>query len=390
MNLHRQPASIALLFFICRLMLFIALPLEGLRGYGDLAHFYQLAQMGRPFIDFWVEFPPLFPFLTSLLYRLSGGQEHVFDFLLVLILSLCQAVTVVLFARLAQRFDPDRASGKVWIFFAMLLVLPYGWWYFDSLAVLALLLGLCWLLEGKDLPAGLAIAAGILTKWFPGLLLATVWRWHPPRRALLVSLVALLIPLLVFGGLFLASPDLTTASLRSQAAKGSWETVWALIDGNFITGNFGPLTERTDPGTASLPRGNPARFPPALTLIPFALAGLFLFLRSRLDSPRQAVSFLGLTWAIFLLWTPGWSPQWVLYLLPLIMLVFTDRTAFLASSALILVNLLEWPLLLSRGFFQGLLLTVPLRTLLIGLLAVLFYYDVFPSRRTRKESLLER
>ena len=40
----------------------------------------------------------------------------------------------------------------------------------------------------------------------------------------------------------------------------------------------------------------------------------------------------------------------------------------LFAALLILINLLEWPLLLSRGMFWGLYLTVPLRTALIALL----------------------
>ena len=36
---------------------------------------------------------------------------------------------------------------------------------------------------------------------------------------------------------------------------------------------------------------------------------------------RSAIAFLGVTWCLFLIWSPGYSPQWVLYLLPLILLV---------------------------------------------------------------------
>jgi hypothetical protein len=372
-----MPASLAALFTLCRLMLLIALPLEGLRGFGDFTHFFQLARLGRPFFDFWVEFPPVFPFFSRLLYLLSGGQEHVYDYLLALALTLCQAACVYLFAYLAERFYPAEAAGRrSWVFFALMLVLPYGWWYFDPLAVLALLLGLAWILEGRGWQAGIVIAAGVLTKWFPGLLLAAAWRWLPGRGAASLTMTGLGIPILVFGVLYLASPELTAASLRSQAAKGSWETVWALVDGNFNTGNFGPLSERADPQAASTPRGNPPKFPAYATLIPFALAGLFLFLRARPEDPRQATAFLGLACSIFFLWAPGWSPQWVLYLLPLILLALPEREGLLAAAALLLVNLLEWPVLLSRGYFQGLLATIPVRTLLIGLLAVLFYQEI--------------
>ncbi|TLN26689.1 hypothetical protein FDZ74_01690, partial [bacterium] len=64
------------LFLLARIVLFLALPLEGLHGYGDFVTFFSVAQIpGWPFLNYWVEFPPLFPFLSELLYRLSGGQQ---------------------------------------------------------------------------------------------------------------------------------------------------------------------------------------------------------------------------------------------------------------------------------------------------------------------------
>ncbi len=63
----------------------------------------------------------------------------------------------------------------------------------------------------------------------------------------------------------------------------------------------------------------------------------------------------------------------MLYLLPLILLALPSRRAYLVALLFVLVNLAEWPLLLSRGMFWTLFLTVPLRALLFVLLAVMFY-----------------
>jgi hypothetical protein len=181
---------------------------------------------------------------------------------------------------------------------------------------------------------------------------------------------------LVYTGLYVASPSLTLASISSQGSKGSWETVWALLDGNFQTGNFGSEAERFDATAARLPRGEPARLPPWLTLIPFAVLGAWLWWKARLQDDRAVVAFLGLTWCIFLIWSPGWSPQWVLYLLPLILLALPEREGLLLALALVMINLLEWPVMLSRGYNWGLWLTIPVRTLLIVLLAVEFWKSV--------------
>ena len=51
----RRPAGDQLrmvgLFLAARAFLLISLPLEGLRGYGDFQHFFNLAKLGWPFLD---------------------------------------------------------------------------------------------------------------------------------------------------------------------------------------------------------------------------------------------------------------------------------------------------------------------------------------------------
>lgn len=380
---NSQQRYIPLLFLASRSLMIIALPLEGLYGYGDFRSFFGLAGMGLPFFDYWVEFPPLFPFLSTFLYHLAAGREHVYSYLLVFSLSLAQAGSLALFLRLAtQIYGVQAGSRRVWVYFAIITGLAYGWWYFDPLPVFLMLLGLVWLLEGRDLQAGLSLGLGALTKYFPVLVLAVAWRYRPMRKAWLATTITLGAVLAVWLSLYLLSPDMTTASFRSQASKGSWETVWALIDGNLHTGNFGPLLERFDPLTADLARGNPARLSPWLTLPIFAALGAWFYRRAKPAQSsdivgktaiyQKAVSFLGFVWCLFLLWTPGYSPQWVLYLVPLILLALPAREAYLITAALILVNLLEWPLLLSRGYFSSLWITIAIRTFLLVLLAISF------------------
>ncbi len=361
-------------FLAARMVLLIGLPLEGLRGYGDLLHFFRLAELGVPFFDLWVEFPPLFPFLSRSIYQVAGGQQHVYDYLLVAILTLAQAGSLVLVLRLAGRIHPaEGAMRRSVVYLLVLMALPYGWWYFDPLAVFAMLLGVWLALEGRPVKAGLAIGIGALTKLFPLLVLPALWRVWPGRKAGVLTAAALGITGLVYGALFLASPEMTAASVLSQGSKGSWETVWALVDGNLGTGNFGPEEERFEPATAVQARGRPARIPPWITFAIFGGLGLAALFRFSDREAAGVLAFIGLTWALFLLWSPGWSPQWVLYLLPLVLLVLPEREAWLLVPVLILVNLLEWPLLLSRGFFGLLWVTVSLRTFLLLLLAGLFW-----------------
>jgi len=366
--------TLPILLIISRLMLVIALPLEGLRGYGDFVHFYRLAGMGIPYVNYWVEFPPIFPFFSSLLFQFAGGREHIFDYLLVISLSITQAISLAIFIRLVEKiYAQNQAQTRTWLYFSILVGLSYGWWYFDPLAELAVMLGLYWTLEGKTSRAGVAIGIGALIKLFPALLLPMVWRTQPLKRALVISGISLGLVFGTYAGLYILAPEMTAASIRSQSSKGSWETIWALVDGNFQTGNFGPESERFDPLTATLPRGNPPKIQPWLALIPFLLIGLWAFWRARLENARQAIAFLGITWGLFLLWSPGWSPQWVLYLIPIVLLTLPQREAALMALSLVFINLLEWPVLLSRGYTFGLWLTIPVRTVLFILMIVLCF-----------------
>ena len=316
------------LLILGRLLIYLAMPLDGLHGYGDFLHFFQLAALpGWPYFNYWSEFPPVFPFLSSVLFRLSGGQEHVYDYLLIFVLLLADAGSLYLFIKITLRlYGGDNGSHvRSLVYFIFLLSLAYSWWYFDPLAVFAMLLGLFLLLENKGFFSGLAFGLGLLLKFFPALGLIVAWRTLSWKKALWMTGLVIGMGLLVYSGLCLASPRFTLASLQSQGNKGSWETVWALVDGNLTTGLFGPEVERLDPSMAGVSRGNPPRLPAWITLIVFGGIGLWGFFKARSDDDRRKIALLGWCWCLFLLWSPGWSPQWLLYLLPLILLVLPER-----------------------------------------------------------------
>lgn len=360
-------------FLIARLMLYLALPLDALHGYGDFVTFFSVAQIpGWPFIDYWVEFPPVFPFLSELLFRLSGGQQHVFTYLLLLVLTIADAGNLFFFERLARKFwNGAELAYRLAFYLVLLIALPYGWWYFDPLAVFFLLSGLTLLIEDKDWRGASLLGIGALVKFIPLIGLAAAWKGWRNRRVLRVGIISLGILAIGFIALGAISPEFTLASLRSQSGKGSWETIWALVDGNLTTGNFGPLIERLDPDLASRAIGNPATISPWLTLPFFVLIGLGL-LAKFMNERSNPVTAIGLAGCLFFLWSPGWSVQWVLYLIPLILIGLDWRNARLLTLLLVMINLLEWPVLLSRGWFTLLPVTIIMRTVLLILAGILF------------------
>jgi hypothetical protein len=380
-----RAESLPLLFLLTRVVLFLSIPYEGLTGYGDLIPFYNLVSLaGWPLFDYWIEFPPLFPWAAELLFRLFPRQAA-FANLLALIFSLAQAGGLAIFIKLANEIWGEQAGQRRSLaYFALTVALFFGWTYMDGLVLTLTLAGIYAATRHETGRAGLLLALGALTKWFSLLALPALWRFRrdPPerQRALRRLSIGVLAAVgMVWGLLFLASPELSLASLRSQGSKGSWETVWALVDGNLGTGNFGPLDERFDPAAASQSRGNPATIPTWLTLLTFGAIGAFLFFQADLRSLRQLLAFVGLTIVLFFLWSPGWSPQWILVLVPFTLLALPEKRSLLFALLLVLVSLVEWPLLLSRGLFDLIWIPIVLRTFLFLLLLV-DYWPVVSSK----------
>jgi hypothetical protein len=377
---YRQRLTIIVVLFVAlRLMILATVPAENLTLHGDYAYYYELASYSDqgclPFIHYWSEYPPVFPFLSVGVYqlaRLFGGGYHVYVYLMGLLMLGFSTGNLALFLRLARRLRGDEAAERLgWVYSVLFVPLVYTWWNFDAITVFSLLLTLELLLGGHEHWSAVAMGMGALVKLMPLLVFPAVVRTRPWRRWSIYGLVvtavvvAVVVPLLLIGG------PVALASFRSPAVWSSWQTVWALLDGNVRTGLLVVPADHFDPVAARTPVGNPALVPAWTRLLFFGLIYAGVFWKARLrDGPRRLVALVCLTFVLFFLWSKGWSPQWQTLLFPLLLLALPLRRGVLFILALSFVNLAEWPVLLSRGLDQWLYLTVVLRTGLFVLLAV--------------------
>jgi hypothetical protein len=371
MHSWRRYLPIVALFIALRLMVMATFPPDHLTLFGDYIYYYELAVYSDhgylPFIHYWSEYPPVFPFLSVGVYqfaRLFGGGYHVYVYLMGLLMLAVNTGNLMLFLRLAQRLRGAESVERLgWAYSVLFVPLIYTWWNFDALTLFSLLLALEWLLGGHERWSAVAMGVGALVKLVPLLLFPAVMRTRPWRRWFTYGLIVVAVVGVVVLPLLLAGGHMARVSFLAPTGWSSWQTVWALLDGNLRTGLLVAPSQHFDPAAAVTPVGNPARVPAWATLLVFGLIYIVVFWKARpRQSPRRLVSFVCTTFLLFFLWSKGWSPQWQVLLFPLLLLVLPLQRSVLFILVLSFVNLAEWPVLLSRGLNQWLYLTVPLRT----------------------------
>jgi hypothetical protein len=375
MSLRGKQFSLTLLLFIAfRLSILAFWPADQLARWSDYDYYYETAAWAEqgllPYLHYWVEYPPLLPYLSVLLYLLTPHYTA-YAAGLALVQLAFETGTLFLFYRLArQALGEAQAERAVWVYALLFAPIATWWLSFDAITTFFLLLIVERWLAGRRVQSALAMGIGGLLKWFPLLFLPVAARFRRDwRRMVGYAAVAVGVVVVVLGLLMAFSPTYTLASLRSLGSRASWQTVWALLDGYVSTGAY--QADRFDPAAATAFQGDPPRVPTWLTTLAFGVLYLWLWWRTPgPGEPRRVFRLTALTMLIFFLWSRGWSPQWLGMLVPLLLLSLPLERAVLYLIVLTFINIAEWPVLLSRGLNEWLYLTVSVRTALFVLLLI--------------------
>lgn len=218
-----------------------------------------------------------------------------------------------------------------------------------------------------------------ISEMVPCNIISSYFSMYRKKKFLRISLIAIGIVVFVWVCLFIVSPELTLASLKSQPSRNSRETLWSVIDGNLMTGAFIPLDDRINPSLIDQQYGNSAKIPVWLTFLVFSGVGIYLMNKIKKLNGKTLISFIGITWILFFLWSPGWNPQWILYLIPLILLTLPIHNGFLIVFFQSLISLLEWPDLLGRQLFQGLWILILFRLIIFTYLFAFWIRDLLKN-----------
>ena len=306
---------------------------------GDLPfywHFAQLSDHGQyPFLHFWMEYPPVFPFLISGYYRLLAlfnlTSAEQFSAAFALLVYAVEVVNLALVYHLVRRARGERAARWATAIYAgcpALIWISTGW--FDPLAVLFCLAALNALSSKRAATAGVFIALGVLTKIYPGVLLLALpaaLGWRASTRAVAGFGATLVV---ILGPLLLVRPDLLLASLVSMTSRPPWETVAAVLSGYYGWGRQPLLEDRFNAATAYGSAGTPVW----VTLLPVALvllaaAAAWVALKRQRTAPADTCRVAALAVIAFVLGNKGFSPQFVVWLIPMVLVAWPNRIGVL-------------------------------------------------------------
>ncbi len=385
--------QLALFVTLRGLTLFLLRPGGFIRDWSDFDTYFGIAALSDyslyPFLNFWLEWPPLVPWLAVGSYRLSlllppWPDDPRLWFILILgtVFVLFEIGNFVLIYRLARRLfeQPTTISRVLWIYAGLFPPIYAMLGFFDGVALFFILLALEFLLDDRRFQSAIAVGIGFMVKIVPVLMLPVALRrlWYQYRQngreagiemglyavVFGLTVLALLAPFLIGGS------EWVMASARAMLGRSSWETVWAVAEGYYGFGVV--LGDRLNPAETNF-AAHDGSLP--WWLITLAFVGLYAFLFTRATDysrPRNVVAFSGLTVVVFLLYSKGYSPQFLVYLLPFILLLFPNGRGLTYVLTLTGLNVLEQPIyfVLLPGTTWLLTFIVIVRTVLLVMIGL--------------------
>jgi len=281
-----------------------------------------------PYRGVFSEYPHVATYVLGFPYFVGSADYPSYRAIFSLLMCMCLGATVVLL----QRMLP----GREWLAYLMLLPAPLYFTInrFDIVASFFVLLAYRFLQKGRDRASGVCFGIAALTKWYPLLLLPVCvsYLYRRDRRPMWTLLAAF-----ATTGVVIVIPSLVGAGLRAVLRPYAFHATRGLE-------------------MASLPAllhlyadqwfgiALPARLVSGVCLAG-VLSAVAASVRARVDSVEGVISWSVVILATFLLLSTVWSPQWMLWVFPLMILAARSRTDVLALAAYGLIGYLVFPLI---------------------------------------------
>ncbi|MBN1994023.1 MAG: hypothetical protein JW953_15085 [Anaerolineae bacterium] len=416
--------------------------------FSDFYWYREYAQLIRqgyyPYSNLWTTYPPLFPVVMIAIYQLSSllppweFPNLWFTLLLggfFLLFEIGNFILIYLFA--LKLYPPNNNPGNndrfsnalrpCWLYAALFTPVYTLTGHFESYPIFFFLLSLYLLLKNRPYLSAFFTGIGFMIKLIPLLLIPvavqifskikyqlqianyklqitklSAHEKNPqstvhnspftihhsqfiipldlPRLALYLAIFFMIV-VLIATPFYLTNPKLVWGPFQISSARQPWETIWALLDDNYSYG--APPLDRRDLTWMADPV--PTRIPWLPVTVIFGAIYAFFYTRPlNWRQPRNILAFSGFSLSLFMLWSKGYSPQWLGWPLVFVALLLPNWRGVVYASILSIANIIE-----GNFFFiifpkeHWLLATTILsRTFLLLVLAIEFLLLIWPQTVT--------
>jgi len=295
---------------------------------------YLFENRALPYIDYREGYPPLGFLVYIPIAYLADKNSTLFAYGMRMTNAAFLSLSLILIYSIVYRVRGKRYAILVSILFVALPSMTLSRLSNDVIALFFALLAIHFILSRKLNLTGLTIGSSFLVKGFPALLIIPAIRWFKGLRKIFVLLFSTIVAVYFLSLPFLiVDPFMYTSTFTHQGARGPWETIWALIDGwlshgGFIHPDFDQFMYHYQllkiypflPNDHAFYLWRYPLLPTFLLGCQIAMVVIAYLLMGKGVSERTILRGAGLAIIGYILFFQGYSPQFTVFALPIILI----------------------------------------------------------------------
>jgi hypothetical protein len=317
-------------------------------------HLFDPVRIGFiPYVDFQVGYPVL-GFIPYGLLALSCTSELIYGYVMRYINLALLSISLFAIYKVVNKHRGQRdalfALLAPMLSVSIVIANPYS---NDVMALCFFSLALFFLMRRSPRLCGLLMGLAIFAKIYPLLLLPMFLAFFKNWRERLSLLTSLVLSVLLFNFFFLVlNPYVWCETFFGNTGRGPWETIWAFLSGYYSHGGVerihpyfeGFFTYAQLEQIYPLSPADHAFYLYSNTAIPLAtslllvlsfIAPLILFTKKRI------LKVIGLSSSLFFIASKGYSPQFSIFVIPLLALSVSGKRKFVLISLLDAATILQ-------------------------------------------------
>ncbi|HKK15898.1 MAG TPA: hypothetical protein VJ981_04270 [Gammaproteobacteria bacterium] len=320
---------------------------------------------GAPYRDVFSEYPQLATYMFALPYAIGQSQDpQTYRYIFSLMMALCLGLTIIL----VYQLRPDKKT------LAFLLLLPACLYFthnrFDIVPSLFALLSLKLLLDGRFYKAFAVLAISVMFKWY-ALVLFPVYLSYCrsfPEVKIKYLLAAFALPvavIVIHSMIWTGWKDFFNPYLFHLGRGTNRESIAWFFEAIFepvLARNFGELTFNII----------------AVTFFSIFLVGqfivAFLALFAKIEGKEKVVYWSVAAIAGFMVFGKYYSPQWILWIAPLLLLMPVNRKLVILIVLFDIFTYLEFPTTFRYRKSEDILLFCSFYSIVLIRIGILFYF----------------